>query len=540
MTETTQDVGERVIDWLVNEPPSIRKRALRKHPDTVAVVEARAREELRNLSPMGLAQSVDSGYKSRPHLDHLDATLVRAVRRVEGTPADPENGIEAVPGESVFIRVSMPPRMGKSVMCSEFLPLWCLRRHPDWKIGLVSYSDSLASSWGRQVRRFVEDPRLGLGIDLASDAGAVKDWETVEGGGVTARSIGMGITGKGFKVLIVDDAVKDYADAHSEARREALREWWKTTARTRLEPPSLVLVIGTRWHEDDFTGWVETTGDPFETINFPAIADEDDVLGRSPGDPLISPLMDETNEQALIRWAALKAAVGPYAWAALYQQTPQPAQGAVFDISKFRYWTRNPDNVSENVVLFEPLTCQGTWVDSWDFASEAKESADYSVGQRWVRVGPDRFLIGQYRGQVGFTAALDQMKVFVRPESLGGTGALVKKRVVEKASNGRAIIESIKRIVSGVIGVDPQGSKEQRARAITPEVESGNVFLPYPGDPGNEWVHDLLGELRAFPSGKHDDQVDALSQGLGVIAGEVSVPRVGPMVVSAENPWGAI
>lgn len=527
MTDTTQDVAPKVIDWLVGEPPAFRKRALRRHPDTVALVEQKARKELADLSPMGLAQMIDPSYRSRPHLDYLDAVLARAVRRVEQ-------------GESVFIRVSEPPRSGKSLLCSQYLPTWTLRRHPDWKIGLISYSDSLAAAWGRQVRRFVEDQRLNLGLSIAADAGAVKDWETTEGGGVTARSVGMGITGRGFQVLIVDDAVKDYADAHSEAKRKALRDWWQTTARTRLEPPSLTLVIGTRWHLDDFTGWVETTSDPFETVEFPAIAESHDVLGRAPGDPLLSPLLEETREEALLRWGSIRRAVGPYSWASLYQQSPLPSEGAVFDLDWFRYWTRNPDLVSDNTVLFDPTTAKGMWLDSWDLASEAKESADYSVGQRWVKVGPDRFLVGQWRGQTAFTETLAKIEAWGKPESLHGTGKHVKLRLVEKAAVGRAILDTLKRKSAGFVGVDPRGSKEQRARAVTPEVESGNVYLPHPSEA--PWAAELLAELQSFPSGKHDDQVDTLSQALGRLGGErvTSGGAAVPLVLDAVNPWGMV
>jgi len=534
-------VADTVIDWLIGEPPTYRKRALRRHPDTLAVVEEKAKDQLADLSPMGLAQSIDPGYRSRPHLDHLDIVLARAVRRVEGVEADEENGIVGVPGESVFLRISEPPRSGKSMLCSTFFPTWVLKKHPDWKIGLLSYSDSLAAAWGRQVRRYAEDPKLGLGIELAKDAGAVKDWETTSGGGVTARSVGMGITGRGFKVMIVDDAVKDYADAHSETKREALRQWWQTTARTRIEPPSLTIVIGTRWHMDDFTGWVETTGDPFETTEFPAIAVEADALGREPGDPLLSPLIDENREQALARWNQIRKAVGPYAWASLYQQDPLPAEGAVFDLDWFQYWTRNPDLVSENCKLFDPSTAsRGVWLDSWDLASEAKETADYSVGQRWVKVGPDRFLVAQQRKQTAFTETMNNIKKWAEAKSELGTGKFVKLRLIEKAAVGRAVLDTLQREVAGFVGVDPRGSKEQRARAVTPEVESGNVFLPHPSEA--PWVAELLAELQQFPSGKHDDQIDTLSQALGRLGD--AKPKAGgdavPEVLERSNPWSGI
>lgn len=513
--ESGPSVSENVLEWLLDQHPSVRKKALKRHPETIDVIEKKAQEALAELSPAGLAQTIDPGYRIRPHLSHLDTKLAQAVRRVEQ-------------GESVFLRVSEPPRSGKSFLCSQFAPLWILKRHPEWKIGLVSYSDSLASSWGRQVRRFVEDERLDLGIEIARDAGAVKDWETTKGGGVSARSIGMGLTGQGFQVLIIDDPVKDYADAHSSTRRAALRDWWRTTARSRLEPPSLVLVIGTRWHEDDFVGWVGSAGDPFESIELPAIATENDVLGREPGDPLISPLLEETREEALERWAGIKEAVGPSAWAALYQQSPLPAEGMVFDSSWWKFWTTDPLKVDDNTILWEPdETAQ--WVDSWDLTLTESQSSDYTVGQRWCKDSKDRrFLVSQVRGRWAFMATLERMREWARPESVQNTGKWVHKRLVERAANGAAVVETLSRELSGIKPIIPRSAKEVRARAVTPEIASGHVYLPHPSDPGNSWVLGFLEEVGAFPSAPHDDQVDPMTQALTELRnseiGGISIP----------------
>lgn len=495
--------------WLSNASREEQLRFLREHPELADDVAELARGALRKLSPLGLALTLDSKHRTLPHLDYLDRRLAQAVKDVER-------------GKSRFIRVSMPPRSGKSVTSSEYLPLWLLSNHPDWPIGLISHSPSLASGWGRQVRRLIEAHGPELGLHIASDAGAVTDWETTKGGGVSSRSVGQSITGRGFKVLIVDDVVKDYADAASETKREAMQDWWQTTARTRIEPPSLVVVIGTRWHEGDFTGWVSTTGDDFEIIEFPAIALDNDVLGREPGDPLFSPFIVETREEALARWDDLKTSVGPYAWAALYQQDPKPAGGAIFKEEWWRYWTTDPDLVSETTVLLDPSTMhsRGTWVDSWDIAIQDTENSDYSVGQRWFKDNQGRsFLVGQSRTQTTFTNTLEILRKWGKADSLRGTGGFVSKRLIEQAANGYALIDTLKKELSGVTGIIPRGSKEVRAMACTPEVARGDVYLPHPAEDGNSWVHGLLGELAAFPTGKHDDQVDALTQALNYLRG---------------------
>ena len=509
-----------IIDTLLDLPREEQEALLREHPEAIEPLLTAVQRERVELSPLSMAAVADPKHRQLPHLDYLDARLTDAVRRVED-------------GESVFIRISMPPRSGKSVTSSEFLPLWLLCKHPDWKIGLVSHAPALAAAWGRQIRRMVEEDRIGHGLRVAHDAGSVTDWETTERGGVTSRSVGGSLTGRGFKVLIVDDVVKDYADAASETKRQSIRDWWHTTARTRLEPPSLVIVIGTRWHEDDFTGWVDTAGDPFETIIFEAIATVPDALGRDVGDPLYSPFITETRDEALARWKSVEVAVGPYAWAALYQQSPHPAGGTIFHRDWFKYWTRDPLLVTESgstILLIPEATLGMTWLDSWDVAIEDKETADYTVGQRWAKDQDQRrFLIGQSREQTEFVDTLARMREWGKPESLRGTGARVTKRYIEKAANGYATLSTLKRELSGVEGVEAKGSKEVRAMAVTPEVAAGLFYLPHPQEPGNEWVWKWLDEVCAFPTAKHDDQVDAFT----MAAAKMQTPQA---TQAAKNP----
>jgi predicted phage terminase large subunit-like protein len=456
-------------------------------------------------NPAEQAVELDAGYMLRDHLVYLSDRLAVA-------SADVKNGTNRL------LVISMPPRSGKSLMASVYTPLWMLRHNPEWKLGLISHDPSLATLWGRSIRNTIEqNPDLGLAI--AADAGAASEWQTIQRGGVTSRSApGQSITGRGFKVMIIDDIVKDFASAHSDAQRQAIWDWWIANAQTRLEPPHLVIVIGTRWHEDDFIGRLlskEYDGDPrdWEVISFPAIAEEADALGRQPGEPLLSPLIpDETKEDALVRWAGVKRSVGTYSWASLFQQRPAPAEGAVFDIGWWRFWTTDEALVTDDgkTRLLDFTTLLGArWLDSWDMAFKATKDSDYVVGQRWCRHGANRFLIDQRRGRWTFTQTVRQMKDFGID---GMYSSQVHQRLVEDKANGTAILDSLKDEIAGLKAINPTTSKEARARAITPEVESGNVYLPHPTQ--FPWVYDLLAELRAFPTGAHDDQVDALTQGL--------------------------
>lgn len=336
--------------------------------------------------------------------------------------------------------------------------------------------------------------------------------------------------------LILDDPVKDFVEAHSPTIRNSLWNWWLTVALTRLEPPYLVCVVMTRWHTDDMVGRLmslEHEGDPgqWERISLPATAEADDVLSRAPGEPLLSPLLEETPDEALARWADIRQKVGSYAWAGMYQQRPAPAKGAIFDTGWWRFWTWNRANATEDgrVRYVDPGTLTGgRWLDSWDcaFGETTSAASSYVVGQRWVRSGPDRYLIAQQRDRWAFTATLDRMRAWANGG--GPHGKHVHQRLIEKKANGAAVINVLGREIAGLKAIVPKESKEARARAVTPECESGNVLLPYLGDPGNEWVGDLLSELRNFPFDAHDDQVDALTQGLLELrdagAGLVSVP----------------
>ena len=296
----------------------------------------------------------------------------------------------------------------------------------------------------------------------------------------------------------------------------------------------------TRWHEDDLVGRLlspEYEGDPdeWEVIRLPALAEgKDDLLGRSIGEPLLSPIIDETVEEATERWENTRVSVGTQTFAAMYQQRPAPAKGAIFDTDWWRFWTRDSSKATDDgrVVYLDPSTLTGsTWLDSWDctFVKGNSNSGDYVVGQRWVRNKANRYLIAQQRGRWSFTETLEKMERWSGDDPvLSPHGRLVHRRLVENKANGPAILDVLQDKIAGLKPVNPKTSKEARAQAVTPEIESGNVYLPLPSDPGNEWVYDFLSEVRNFPHDLHDDQVDALTQALSELRdpgrGGVTVP----------------
>lgn len=496
---------EQVADLVDSLPPEHAAMLLHELGDPAATLPA---------SPLAMAQHVMPDFADLPHLRYISDRIKQAVEDVEN-------------GEDRRLIIEMPPRSGKSLLATQIAALWMLATHPSWPILLTSYSGKLATIWGRQIRRWIDAGLAGSHLQIAADAGAAADWETTDGGSLRSRSIREALTGLGAKVLVIDDPLKDHAEAHSKNARNAVWDWWQSVAQTRLHPPSLVIVIMTRWHEDDLVGRLLNPaidgGDPeaWEVIRLPALAESDDVLGRAVGDPIFSPMVKgETQEAALKRWEKVKRSVGGYTWSALYQQRPAPAEGAIFTTDWWRYWTTDPAHLDpddpDRVRLVKPEDLEpGNWLDSWDLTFDKSETSDFVVGQRWAKVGANRFLVAQQRARMNFTEMLAAMTVWAGRDPVQSPhGRFVHKRLVEKKASGAAAITTLRDKIAGLKPVIPTASKEVRARAITPEIESGNVYLPHPGMPGYKWVLDLVNEARDFPHGEHDDQVDALTQAL--------------------------
>lgn len=505
---------EKLAEVISDLPPKVVDVLLQSTEDAGVPVKL-------PLTPMRQARELDAGYRTRPHLTYLSKRIDKAIGKVEL-------------GRNQHLIVEMPPRMGKTSMATIFTPLWILRKHPEWPIALTSHDGRLATSWGRQIRRYIEGNPLGIGI--ARDAGAAGAWETTQGGTVYSTSIRESFTGRGAKVLVIDDPHKDFADAHSQVSRNAIWDWWRSVALLRLHPPYLVIVVQTRWHEDDLVGRLlsheyEGNPDDWERIKLPAIAEDHDVLGRKPGDPLFSPLVEENREQALVRWEDRRKAVGSYVWSALMQQSPSPSQGQVFDVDWWRFWTTDPSLATEDgkVELVDPRTLtSGRWLDSWDMTFKAKEDSDFVAGTRWVRHRATRYLVGLRNERLSFTGTIAAMRDWARPDSVGGTGHLVHEKIVEDKANGTAVIDLLKEEIPGLVPVPANDGKEVRARLVTPEIEAGNVRLPHPAMPGFEWVQDMLSQLREFPHGAHDDMVDSMTHALFRLrdgrVGRVTVP----------------
>lgn len=424
-------------------------------------------------------------WRPAPHLDLLCAKL-EAVER----------------GECQRLMVFCPPRHGKSEVVSRGFPCWFLGRNPDKEVMVASYSADLAFDFSRRARNTFREwgPKL-WNVTLASDSSAVEHWELAgHRGGLTAAGVGGPITGRGAHVALIDDPLKNQDEAGSEVIRSRVKAWYQTTLRTRLAPGGAIVLVMTRWHHDDLAGWLlkeaEAGGESWDVVALPALAEEGDLLGREPGEPLWPARgFDQT-------WAEMtKKAVGSSAWAALYQQRPSLEEGALLKRSWWRYWDRMPDH-------FEQQLC------SWDMSFKDTDGTDYVVGQVWGRTGADCYLLDQVRDRMDFPATVQAVRRMAEkwPDA--------RPILVEDKANGSAVIATLRREIGGMVAVNPEGGKLARASAVAPYVEAGNVHLPIPSR--YTWVADFVEETASFPVGAHDDQVDAMSQALLRLAGRHS------------------
>lgn len=418
-----------------------------------------------------------------------------------------------VRGDVKRLAVTMPPRHGKSELCSVHFPPWFLGRNPDKRIIACSYTAALAYRFSRRARNILASPQWPWPeIQPAGDAAAVSAWDIAgKRGGYVAAGVGGSITGMGADILLIDDPVRNAQDADSIVVRDRTWDWYLSTAVTRLEPNGSVVLIGTRWHEDDLIGraLAEAPGE-WTLLNLAAIAeDENDALGRSPGEALWPEQwpVDALEER--------RVAVGERAWSALYQQRPAPAGGSVFHRD---WWQRY--ELSEMPVMDTVLVvCDSAFKDG--------VASDYSVFATWGRGRDDGrfYLIDIHRGKWQFPDLIVAGHTAVTAARARFPMVTVSLIVEDKAS-GQSAIQVWKRpyIVSPesrlpALPVVPHKisageSKTARAEGVSGYVRGGMVSIPTYAP----WLDAWLGEHNSFPQGAHDDMVDTTSMALARLA----------------------
>lgn len=408
-------------------------------------------------------------------------------------------------GKNPRLMLFMPPRHGKSFICSERFPVWYLGNNPDELVIVSSYSADLSSSFSKKALDLAQDEytrKIFPELILDDNKQAADEWATRKGGGYKSVGVGGGLTGRGAHVLIIDDPVKDWEQAMSVTTRTKVHNWYTSTAYTRLMPNSGVLIIQTRWHEEDLSGILlkemeEASDDPYadkwEVVSYSAIAEQDEEQ-RKAGEALHPQRYD------LKKLEKLKRAVGPRVWAALYQQRPRPVGGRYID----RRWFNRiePEQVPKKLV----------WVRGWDLAVKAKTSSDETAATKCaLDEDGNLYLADQVSYKKTWGASKEAIvnlalkeKVIIGIESPGAMAFAVEE--VKTALRGSGII---------VKDTFPANDKLTRAIPWIDKAENGKCFLVE-----GPWVDKFLDQCEAFDplqSKQADDLVDSVSVGYEII-----------------------
>lgn len=388
--------------------------------------------------------------------------------------------------------IFMPPGSAKSTYSSILFPPWYLAAHPGHCLLAASHTTELAEKWGRRVRNLIEEYGPTLKLAIAPDNAAAGRWALTSGGEYYAAGVGVGIAGFRADLALIDDPVRSREDADSALVREKTWDWFKSDLSTRMKPGGAIVLIMTRWNEDDLAGRLlldmQKGGDAWDVLELPAIAGKDDALGREVGEILWD---DDYGYGSFLRHEL--ATQSPRNWSALYQQRPAPEEGTQFKAEWLKPYTRHP--------ALDTLAVYG----GSDYAV-TDDGGDYTCH---VVVGLDSnsrlYLLDLWRGQAATDVWVREWCRLVkewRPldwaEETGQITAGVGPFLEEQARKAKAYVNREQ--------FPTRANKAVRAQSIRGRMAIDGLYVPEHAP----WYPDFRAELLSFPAGRHDDQVDAL------------------------------
>ncbi len=393
-------------------------------------------------------------------------------------------------GELKRLIVNMPPRHGKSELVSVNFPAWCMGRDRNRSIMAASYGAGLAVDFGRKVRNIMDDQEYKLLFDtrLAEDAQAKGSWATNGRGEYNAVGVGGSLTGKGASILLIDDPVKNREEADSEVVSESTWDWYRSTARTRLTPDGAVVIVMTRWKDNDLVGRIQeearlSSGEAWEVITLPAIAEHDEEF-RKEGEALWA------DHFTLENLKQVQLDIGNYEFASQYQQNPVNRETQIF--KEFRY-------ISLDDVKKQVTSCYVT-IDS--ALSKKKNSDNTGVCINWVN-GENVWHLKAYKVKVDPTELIQlifDLHSTYKPVAIG-----LEETTMTQAIDPFLTVEmSKKNIFPNVVPLKHGGvNKEVRIKGLLPRYDRGHIYHI------EGLCNDLEKELVRFPSSAHDDVMDA-------------------------------
>lgn len=429
-------------------------------------------------------------------------------------------------GDTVCIEVDSPSHMflcGRSMiptcnstMTSMYFPAWYLGRNPDKKVILASYEAEFASEWGRKVRDLIEeDGEKYFGVKIRQDSKAADRW-MLKGHSGGMQTVGMGgaLLGKGAHLLVLDDVQKQ-EDAFSETLREKAWNWYVGTAYTRLEPGGSIVVVMQRWHEADMVGKIldraKETGEEWVVYNLPALAEDNDPMGRKRGEALWP---EHFNEEYLLRVKATQK----HLFNSVYQQRPSPEGGGLFRRSDFKYYDRHENYIRLETRSFSLDHCRIFL--AVDLAFSTRTSADYTCIGAWaVTPDSDLILLDMHREQMTGDKLVPSIRAMMdkHKASYCGIEDVAAQNLVIKAARKQGLtIQSLK-----------TGNVDKIARSVDAQIrmEAGQIWFPK----HHPELDNLETELMTFPNGAHDDTVDVLAYA------SLEVQKRGPAAIPPEE-----
>ena len=405
-------------------------------------------------------------------------------------------------GEKVRLLISMPPRHGKTFHLTENFIGYCLIKHPQWKGIIASSGANMEEGFADKNRQKIDTFGEELnGVQLSKSMNTKAEFDVtylnesgkrVVGGKVISAGLDGQINGRGATIAVIDDPFKSKIDSSRKSVRDRVFDTFTSAIATRMEGfGNAIIVIMTRWHDDDLIGRLlkqKEVGWKYIKLACECEDEEDDRLKRKKGE-MLCPELGYDKE-----WAEMKKIeVGTSDWNALYQQRPPIDNGEIFQRDWFRFYKVLPEKFDE------------MW-QSWDCNFKKSDTSDFVAGQIWGRVGANYYLVKRLKARLSFTQTQNEI---VRWSVLYPKA---RRKFIEDRANGSAIIQTLKNQVSGIIALQNEGGKYAQAQSVQPLFEAGNVYIPHPDI--DDSIEEYINEFTAFPNGTNDDEVDSTCQGL--------------------------
>ena len=408
---------------------------------------------------------------------------------------------QVIMGDTRRLIITVPPRSLKSICASVCLPAFVLGRNPTRQIICISYSELLARKHANDCRALMHS-NLYRGVFPGTRVSRAKDTETevmtTARGSRLATSVGGTLTGRGGNLVIIDDPLKPQ-DAQSQTARDSVKNWYSNTLLSRLDHKTegSIIVVMQRLHLDDLVGQLLEQGG-WRHLNLPAIAEEETVArlsgGRNKRRQIGELLHPERESQAALD--ELRASMGSMEFSAQYQQAPVPVGGNLVKWSWFKFYDSDPSPQPGDKLIV-----------SWDTAMSSEQLADYSACVVLLVRRETFYVLDVVRARLEYPE-LKRTVLFHHNRWRQFTAAY--SLLIEKKGSGLSLIQDLNRENVHPIGINPEGDKIVRMHGQTAPIEAGAVHLPKTAP----WLDEFKKEILSFPRGKHDDQVDALSQGL--------------------------